>query len=144
MHHRGHPRFGAGLMLLGASLAAALLLPIPSTPDVTRGAILGQVHERLPGWQVERVDASWEGAYTVVTSCAGRDIDFQFVPEHGLPLGDAWLQPSDPYSRSRLAALSDNRRYLVWRGDRVRTATLSCREEIAGGDRHDPRGRPLD
>jgi len=131
MSSRLNLRTGAQVMVLGFVLAAALTLPIPGTPDSARASLVHQVAERLPGWRVDRVDHSWEGAFTVVASCVGREIGFQYVPEHGLQLGDGWLQPSDPYSRDRLAELSDHYRYLIWFAQPALKHTLSCREELA-------------
>ena len=131
MASRLNVRTGGYVMLLGFVLAAALALPIPGTPDPARGALVHEIGERLPGWKVDRVDHSWEGAFTVVTTCVGREISFQYVPEHGLQLGDGWLQPSDPYSRKRLAELSDHYRYLIWFAQPAMKHTLSCREELA-------------
>ncbi len=124
-------RTGGYAILLGFVLAVALTLPIPGTPDPARGTLVHQIGQRLPGWKVDRVDHSWEGAFTVVATCVGREISFQYVPEHGLQLGDGWLQPSDPYSRKRLAELSDHYRYLIWFAQPAMKHTLSCREELA-------------
>ncbi len=92
---------------------------------------------RLPGWTIQRLERSWEGAYTVVTLCAGRQIGFQLVPGHGLPADDAWIQPNDAYSRERLVGISDHWRYLVWYDDPALVSSLSCEEELAGS-RHAP------
>jgi hypothetical protein len=131
MPRRIRPRAGAAAFLAAAALAASLWLPIPSVPDAGRNAVLGQVERRLPGWDVDRLNPSWEGAYTVVATCAGRTLSFQYVPGHGLPRQDAWLQPSDEFARDRLRLVSDHRRYLIWfaRGDDA--DTLSCSEELA-------------
>lgn len=130
--HRLRRRAGA-LVVLAAIGAGALLAPIPTLGNDAQAGVVSQVAQRLPGWRIVRAGESWESAYTVVASCAGRVVGFQYVPEHGLPPGDAWLQPDDSYSRSRLSELTDSRRYLVWR-DRPRVdRTLSCREEIARG-----------
>ena len=97
---------GRGAVII-ASLAAvfvvALTAPIPTLPDAGRAQVRAEVADRLPGWSVQRIDPTWENAYAVVTSCAGRSIDFQFVPGHGLPRDDAWIQPHSSYARSRLA-----------------------------------------
>lgn len=142
IHHRW--RVGAGLVALAGTLAIALTMPIPSVPDVGRAAVSAQVQERLPGWSLQRVDPSWEGGYTIVASCAGLELDFQYVPGHGLPADDAWIHPSDAYARQRLDELSDHRRYLIWRHDPARVRTLSCADELARTG--DPVGReqPLD
>ena len=106
-------------------------MPIPTVGNAEESGVVSQVAQRLPGWRVVRASESWEHAYTVVASCAGRLVGFQYVPEHGLPPGDAWIQPDDDFSRSRLEELTDSQRYLVWR-QRPRTdRTLSCREEVA-------------
>jgi hypothetical protein len=129
---RGVWRTGATFVALAGVLAVSLTAPIPAMPDDGREAVTRIVRERLPGWIVERVDPSWEGAYIVVTMCAGREMGFQYVPGHGLGPDDAWLQPSDAYSRERLSEISDHWRYLVWYGDPAMIDTLSCREELAG------------
>lgn len=137
-------RLGAGLFALGATFALSLNVPIPSMPDARREAVLREVHERLPGWHVRQVNASWENAYSVVTTCAGREIGFQFVPGHGLPASDAWLQPVDDYSRDRLRVLSDHWRALVWYGSPAMVNTLACSDEIAGNGRTSMRERAVD
>lgn len=121
----------AAALTLVAIAAGALLAPIPTSGNAGESAVMTQVEHRLPGWHLVRASESWESAFTVVAECGGRLVGFQYVPEHGLPPGDAWLQPDDPFSRSRLAEVTDSRRYLVWR-QRPRTEdALSCREEIA-------------
>ena len=129
--------------LLFACLAVvfviALFAPIPSLPDAGRANVRAEVGDRLPGWKVHRIDPSWEGAYTVVTTCAGREVAFQFVPGHGLPQEDAWLQPNNDYARRHLRITSDHDRYLLWRGNPVDSSALSCADDIAqGGDTGDP------
>ena len=94
--HRIPPwRAGAPFLALAGVLAFSLTVPIPTVPDDARAAVMHAVRTRLPGWRIERLDRSWEGAYTVVTLCAGREIGFQLVPGHGLPAEDAWIQPND-------------------------------------------------
>jgi len=127
-------RSGTSFLALAGILVLSLNVPIPSLPDSGRQAVLREVSERLPGWTVERLERSWEGAYSVVTWCAGREMGFQFVPGHGLPVGSAWLQPTDSAARDRLRNVSDNWRYLVWYGDPAMMNTLSCHEEIAGSE----------
>lgn len=127
-------RTGAILFALLGALGIALVAPLPAVPDTERDAVRQEVAQRLPGWRIERVDPSWEGAHTVVAVCAGRQIGFQFVPGHGLPAHDAWLQPSDDFSRERLAQVSDHWRYLIWYADPAIADSLSCAEELA---RHD-------
>ena len=129
-----HWRSAAGALTLAGVLAGALFLPVPTLADGGRDAVRREVRDRLPGWRVERIDPSWEGAYTVVTSCAGIELGFQYVRGHGLPADDAWIQPNDAYARERLAALSDSRRYLVWYGERVSPRHLSCQDELARSD----------
>jgi hypothetical protein len=127
-------RHGASFLALAAALAIGLSAPLPSLPDGGRAAVMDAVRERLPGWTIERLEPSWEGAYSVVTMCAGREVGFQFVPGHGLPPQDAWIQPTDGFSRDRLRAVSDHWRYLVWYDEPALMNTLSCHEEIAGGE----------
>lgn len=137
-------RAGAAGLALIAALALALLVPIPSMPDAGRAAVRDEVAARLPGWTIQRLRPSWEGGYTVVTRCAGLELDFQYVPGHGLPGRDAWLHPSGPYARERLDELSDHRRYLIWRADPARSRALSCPEQLARLDPVRPTERPLD
>jgi hypothetical protein len=128
---RRHRRSTIAALALIGSFAIALVIPIPSLPDVGRAGVRAEVRERMPGWTIHRLAPSWEGGYTVVTSCAGRQVAFQFVPGHGLPADDAWLQPSNGYARERLAHLSDHWRYLVWRANPVKPEALSCNDEVA-------------
>jgi len=130
---RGTIRTGASFVALAGILALSLTVPIPSAPDEGEAAVASIVGKRLPGWTVERINRSWEGAYSVVALCAGREIGFQYVPGHGLPPDNAWLQPNDPYTRERLATISDHWRHLVWYDDPAIVDTLSCQEELAGG-----------
>jgi hypothetical protein len=125
-------RLPTAVLSLSAALAVSLTMPVPSLPDDGVARVRGVVQARLPGWTVERVQRSWEGAFSVVARCAGREIGFQYVPGHGLPVNDAWLQPSDPFSRERLAATSDHWRHLLWYGDPAILDSLSCEDEIAG------------
>ena len=127
-------RTAASFVALCAVLALSLTVPIPSLPDDGEASVLGVVHERLPGWTVERIDRSWENAYTVVTVCAGRELGFQYVPGHGLPERNAWLRPSDGYARDRLASISDDWRDLVWYDAPAILDSLSCAEELFGVD----------
>lgn len=124
-------RAGLAFASLAAVFLVALAAPIPAVPDAGRAAVRAEVRDRLPGWTVNRLDPSWEGAYTVVTSCAGRDISFQFVPGHGLPMDDAWIQPTNRYARARLAVTSDHRNYLLWREGELDPSRLACVEEVA-------------
>lgn len=116
---------------LAATFLIAYFLPMPALPDSGRIAVAREVNDRLPGWTIQRVRPSWEGAYTVVTSCAGKRVSFQLVPGHGLPADDAWLHPSNDYARKRLSALSDHWRYLVWYAEPRRASQLTCDEELA-------------
>jgi hypothetical protein len=144
MPRRFRLRAGAATLVAAAALAASLWLPIPSVPDAGRTSVLGQVERRLPGWDVSRLNPSWEGAYTVVASCAGRTLSFQYVPGHGLPRQDAWLQPSDEFARDRLRLVSDHRRYLIWYAQPDDPDTLSCSEELARHPAPDARGAIFD
>lgn len=128
---RRHRRILIAPLALAAALAVALTAPMPSVPDDGLTTVRAEVADRLPGWRVDRLEPSWEGAYTVVTSCAGLQLDFQLVPGHGLPPEDAWVQPSDAYARARLRAVSDHWRYLVWYRDPVHPRSLSCSDELA-------------
>ncbi len=125
---------GRGALII-ASLAGAFLfaltVPIPTLPDAGRAVVRAEVADRLPGWSVSRIDPSWEGAYVVVTTCAGREMAFHFVPGHGLPRDDAWIQPHNRYARARLGATSDHARYLVWRGEKLNPASMACSEDLA-------------
>lgn len=132
-----------GALLIGAFITA-LLVPIPTLPDVGRAAVRAEVNERLPGWTLQRLDHSWEGGYTVVTSCAGKQVGFQFVPGHGLRPEDAWIQPSNDFARARLSPLSDHRRYIVWYADPTELAVLSCHDELARNGDLPPREGMLD
>lgn len=124
-------RAAVGTLGLAAVLAGALTVPIPAASDTGRDAVRREVRYRLPGWEVQRIDPSWEGAYTVVTTCAGLELGFQYVRGHGLAPEDAWIQPNDAYSRQRLRSLSDHWRYLVWYSERRQADRLSCHEELA-------------
>ena len=134
IHRRRTIRTGASFVALAGVLALSLTVPIPSSPDDGEAAVARVVEDRLPGWTVEHIKRSWEGAYSVVTTCAGRQMGFQYVPGHGLGPNNAWLQPNDLYSRERLATISDHWRHLVWYDDPAIVATLSCQDEIAGGN----------
>jgi hypothetical protein len=124
-------RGALAIALLAAAFLFALTVPIPAFPDAGRDQVRAEVADRLPGWSVQRIDRSWENAYAVVTSCAGRELAFQFVPGHGLPREDAWIQPHNSYARARLAATSDHGRYIVWRAQREDPASMVCSEDLA-------------
>lgn len=124
-------RTGASFVALAGVLALSLTVPIPSLPDLGEASVVRVVRERLPGWTVEHIDRSWEGAFVVVTACADREMGFQIRPE--LSPDSAWLHPSDAFTRERLASVSDHWRHLVWYGDPAIAPTLSCEEELAGG-----------
>lgn len=128
---RTHWRTAVGALSLAAVFAGALTVPIPTVPDAERDEVRREVRFRLPGWRVERVDPSWEGAYTVVTRCGALELGFQYVRGHGLGPDDAWIQPNDDYARRRLRQLSDHWRYLVWYSEPRRDERLSCNEELA-------------
>ena len=124
------PATPIAVLMLGGLFALALLAPLPTVPSAARAEVMSRVEDRLPGWSIVRTDGSWEGAWTVVAACGARQVGFQLVPGHGLPPGDAWLQPEDGYSRSRLRSVSDHGRYLIWfAGEDARR--LSCRSELA-------------
>jgi hypothetical protein len=127
-------KLGRGALII-ASLAGAFLIaltvPIPTLPDAGRAEVRAEVADRLPGWSVQRLEPSWENAYVVVTSCAGRDLSFHFIPGHGLPRNDAWIHPYNSYARARLSATSDHSRYLVWRGQKDDPASMRCSEDLA-------------
>lgn len=124
-------RAAAGVALLGAVFGVALLAPMPAVHNTARAEVLASVEKRLPGWSIVRTRSSWEGAWTVVAACGIQRLGFQWVPGHGLQPGEAWLHPEDSYARNRLAAISDDFRYLVWLGDPIRQRTLSCQQEMA-------------
>jgi hypothetical protein len=126
-----HLRALATVPLLGAVLGLALWMPIPATGNPQLDNVVGEVHERLPGWRIVRANASWEGGYTVVAACGARQLGFQYVPEHGLPEGAAWIQPNDAYARNRLEYSSDHPEYLVWYPNPARERTLTCRSQLA-------------
>ena len=126
-----HRRAGAALAALAGVLVLGLTAPIPAVSDDARETVVQEVRTRLPGWTIHRVARSWEGAYTVVMQCAGREVGFQLIPGHGLPAEDAWVQPNDAYSRERLAAVSDHWRHLVWYENPAAMSSLSCEDELA-------------
>jgi hypothetical protein len=128
--HR-HLRPLAAISLLAGVLAVALWMPIPATGNAELKHVVGEVQERLPGWRIVRANASWEGAYTVVAACGSRELGFQLVPEHGLPIGDSWVQPNDAYARNRLEYVSDHDQYLVWYQNPAHQRMLTCRSELA-------------
>jgi hypothetical protein len=109
----------------------ALLAPMPAMPNTARAEVLASVENRLPGWSIVRTRSSWEGAWTVVAACGSMQLGFQWVPGHGLAPGDAWLHPADQYARKRLAAISDDARFLVWFREPARPRALSCQQELA-------------
>lgn len=131
----------AGIPLLAGILGMALWMPIPTTGDAPLSGVVSEVQQHLPGWRIVRANASWEGAYTVVATCGARELGFQLVPEHGLPVGDAWIQPNDTYARGRLAYVSDHQEFLVWYQNPPRERTLTCRSELARGLRADAGSR---
>ena len=132
----------AAIALLAVVFATALLAPLPVTPNEARAQVVASVERRLPGWQIERAQSSWEGAWSVVATCGTLHLGFQLVPGHGLAPGDAWLHPEDRYARERLGTISDSYRSLIWFAEPIddRHRTLSCRQEMArlGGARPSP------
>jgi hypothetical protein len=129
---------------LAGTFLVALTIPIPTLPDAGRAEVRAEVADRLPGWSVERLDPSWENAYAVVTTCAGRELSFGFIPGHGLPREDAWIQPHNSYARARLASTSDHARYLVWRGQRLDPESMACAQDLARDDAPDLSARGRD
>jgi hypothetical protein len=119
------------IAMLLAVFGVALLAPMPTLPNAARAEVLASVENRLPGWSIVRTRSSWEGAWTVVAACGTLQLGFQWVPGHGLSPGDAWLHPEDQYARRRLAAISDDWRFLVWFREPVRPRALSCGQELA-------------
>lgn len=131
MKRRSRPGALVAIAALAAAFWLALVAPIPTTGNAELERVRDEVADRFPGWNITRATASWENSYTVVASCAGRQIGFQVVPEHGLPVGDHWVQPNDEFTRERLAEVSDHHRYLVWFEHPLRERQLSCRAEMA-------------
>jgi hypothetical protein len=111
---------------------------MPVTPYAARAEVMASVEHRLPGWSIVRTRSSWEDAWTVVATCGPLQLGFQWVPGHGLSPGDAWLQPEDLYTRSRLAKISDDARFLVWFREPTRPRSLSCGQELARIGLHRP------
>ena len=128
-------RIGAPLML-GVVFAVALWAPIPTAPNAARAEVVAQVSERFPGWRIARAVSSWEGAWSVVVKCGDRQVGFQLVPHHGLSAGDAWLHPEDRYSLTRLAAISDDRTYLVWYRNARHARSTSCPAHLTPPQAH--------
>ena len=127
---RRHLATPTALLALGGVFALALFVPIPAAPNTARAEVMERVEERLPGWDIIRTDASWEGAWTIVAACGGSRLGFQLVPGHGLAPGDAWVKPEDTYTRDRLQHVSDHSTYLVW-FDGYRGRSLPCRGQLA-------------
>ena len=137
------PATPVALLLLGGVFATALLAPIPAGPNAARAEVIEQVASKLPGWDIVRTDASWEGAWSVVAACGEEQLGFQVVPGHGLAPGDAWIQPEDGYSRRRLSWVSDHSIYLVWFNEH-RGRSLPCLTELARPQNEPTRGGLLD
>jgi hypothetical protein len=133
------PATPVALLLLGGVFATALLAPIPAGPNSARAEVVERVESKLPGWDIVRTDSSWEGAWSVVAACGQNQLGFQVVPGHGLAPGDAWIQPEDGYSRTRLRWVSDHSTYLVW-FDEHRGRSLPCRSELARPQEEPTRG----
>jgi hypothetical protein len=113
----------------------ALNAPIPATGNEPMQRVLAEVSERLPGWEIVHATEAWEGGYTIVTRCAGRELAFQLFPG-GLPVGDHLVQVHDDFARSRLVGLSDNvafsdRAYIIWRAHPIRDRSFSCGRQLA-------------
>jgi hypothetical protein len=127
----------AGGALLVAAFLGALVFPAPSGAEHNRARaeVEAQVRERLPGWRITTLNESWESAWRVVARCGGEEIGFQYIPEHGLPLGDAWTLPSNETSRTRLRRIADHWKYLIWRQNPDERQSLSCQQAIASRDR---------
>lgn len=121
----------APIPALAIVLAFALWMPVPATGDAPQQNVIDEVLERLPGWHVIRARPAWEGAYSVVATCGGRELGFQLVPGHGLPVGDVWIQPDDNYANDRLHEVSDHDIYLVWYEHPPQDRSLSCGAELA-------------
>jgi hypothetical protein len=121
----------AGITALAAAFWLALAAPIPTTGNEELAHVVSEVTDRFPGWHITHATAAWENAYTVVAQCGGKEIGFQFVPEHGLPVGAAWVQPNDEFTRARLAQVSDHQTYLVWFQHPLQSRQLSCHAEMA-------------
>jgi hypothetical protein len=127
----------AGGTLLFAAFLLALVFPAPTGPDHNgaRAAVEAQIRERLPGWRVTTLNESWESAWTVVARCGTEEIGFQYIPEHGLPLGDVWTLPNNEASRLWLRRIADHWKYLIWRQNPEEPNSLSCQQAIAMRDR---------
>jgi hypothetical protein len=125
--------FRPAASVLGLFLVAAVALwgPVPHLGDQRLAHVLSVVHQRLPGWSIDHAADIWEGGYSVVARCGTSHLGFHVVPGHGLPPGDAWLQPNDAFTEARLHSVSDFSPYLVWLDSPAPTATLSCRDELA-------------
>jgi hypothetical protein len=131
MRRRSRRTTVVGIAALAAAFWLALVAPIPTTGNEELARVMTEVKDRFPGWHITHATAAWENAYTVVASCGGREIGFQVVPEHGLPVGASWVQPNDEFTRARLAQVSDHHTYLVWFPHPLRERQLSCRAEMA-------------
>jgi hypothetical protein len=131
MRRRSRRTTVVGIAALAAAFWLALVAPIPTTGNEELARVMTEVKDRFPGWHITHATAAWENAYTVVASCGGREIGFQVVPEHGLPVGASWVQPNDEFTRARLAQVSDHHTYLVWVPHPLRERQLSCRAEMA-------------
>lgn len=114
------------VVALVAAFGVAAVVPIPRLPDPGRALVVRQLGLRLPGWRLVALDGSWEGAYRAMLACGDVSLEFQYVPNHGLPAGAAHLTPSDDRTRHWLAAISDRRRDLLWAPYRPGRHTLLC------------------
>ena len=116
----------AGSPLLLAGLAAGLVFPAPDSRHDKRAEVMHIVRERLPGWHVVKATEAWESGWAIVATCGPQRLGFQLIPDHGLPVGDAWIQPTDPASRGRLFWITDHPPYLIWRQQPAEARTLGC------------------
>ena len=131
MRLRPRLRAAAGIPILAAVLGLAVWIPIPTTGDPPLRNVVDEVQARLPGWHIVRATTAWECAYSVVAACGGRELGFQMVPAHGLPVGDVWIQPDDRYAQDRLREVSDHDVYLVWFEHPIHERSFSCGAELA-------------
>lgn len=128
-------RIVAGSPFLAAALAAGLLFPTPEARNEKLAEVIDTVRERLPGWRVIKATEAWESGWAIVATCGRERLGFQWIPDHGLPIGDAWIQPTDPQSRGRLFWITDHPPYLLWRQQPVEPRTLGCnRDSVVSED----------
>jgi hypothetical protein len=138
LRHSGLRRAAAGFFvaaLLGAIFVTAAAVPIPTAGNAPLDAVLGEVEQRLPGWQIVRAGESWENNYVVVAVCDEREVGFQVVPARRMAPGDAFIVPDDRFSRSRLRLVADDARHALYA-----TATMRRSNAAHGAG---PLGGPL-